>query len=76
MGLPAVFSKRHVNRLLHGIVHVIPHNPCGPWFPIRKHWVGPNVDIDLKVGQDVLHVEPPTLLGNLLSIASLHEGIP
>jgi hypothetical protein len=34
--------------------------------------VGSDVDVDLTVGQAVLHVEPPTVLRNLLSIASLH----
>jgi hypothetical protein len=32
--------------------------------------------MDLTVGQTMLHVEPPTVLKNLLSIASLHEGVP
>jgi hypothetical protein len=65
-----------VSSLLHGIVHVILDNSCGPWAPIKKHEVGPDVNMDLTVGQTMLHVEPPTVLKNLLSIASLHEGVP
>jgi hypothetical protein len=65
-----------VSSLLHGVVHVIPDNPRGPQAPIRKLGVGPDFDIDLIAGQAVLHVEPPTVLGNLLSVASLHEGVP
>jgi hypothetical protein len=37
--------------------------------------VGPDVDLDLIEGKVVLHVELPTILRNLLSIASLHEGV-
>jgi hypothetical protein len=65
-----------MSSLLHGVVNVIPDNPCGPRDPIKKHEVGPNVDVDLTAGQAVLYVELPTVLGNLLSIASLHEGLP
>jgi hypothetical protein len=64
-----------VSSLLHGVVHVVPDNPRGPWGPIRKHGVGPDVDLDLTEGKVVLHVELPTILRNLLSIASLHEGV-
>jgi hypothetical protein len=38
--------------------------------------VGLDVDVDLTAGQAVLHVELPTILRNLLFIASLHEGVP
>jgi hypothetical protein len=65
-----------VSSLLHGIVHVVPGNPRGPRAPIKKHGVGQDVDIDLTAGQAILHVEPPTVLGNFLSVASLHEGVP
>jgi hypothetical protein len=65
-----------VSSLLHGINHVIPDNPSGPYAPIRKHGVGPDVNVDLTAGQAVLHVESPTVLRNLLSIANLHEGVP
>jgi hypothetical protein len=65
-----------VSSLLHGLIHVIPNNPHGPRAPIRKHGVGSNIDVDLTAGQIVLHVEPPTILRNLLSVASLHEGVP
>jgi hypothetical protein len=65
-----------MSSLLHAVVHVIPDNPRGPRAPIRKHRVGLDVDIDLTAGKTVLHVESPTVLENLLSIASLHEGIP
>jgi hypothetical protein len=65
-----------MSSLLHGVMHVIPDNPCRPWAPIRKHGVGSDVEVDHTTGQDVLRVEPPMVLKNLLSIASLHEGIP
>jgi hypothetical protein len=65
-----------VSSLLHGVIHVVPDNPRGPQAPIKKHGVGPDVDVDLIAGQAVLHVEPPTVLENLLSIASLHKGVP
>jgi hypothetical protein len=65
----------HLSSLLHVIVHVVPDNPHGPQAPIRKHGVGLDVNMDLTVGQAVLHVEPPMVLGNLPSIASLHEGV-
>jgi hypothetical protein len=44
--------------------------------PIRKHRVGPNINIDLAARQALLLVEPSAVLGNLISVASLHEGIP
>jgi hypothetical protein len=41
-----------------------------------KHGVGPDADVDLIVGQAVLHGVPPMVLGNLLYVDSMHEGIP
>jgi hypothetical protein len=38
--------------------------------------VGPDVNVDLTAGQVMHHVEPPMVLGDFLSIASLHKGIP
>jgi hypothetical protein len=38
--LRAQSSERHVSSLLHGVVHVVPDDPRGPWAPIRKHEVG------------------------------------
>jgi hypothetical protein len=38
--------------------------------------VGLDVDMVLKAGQAMLFVEPPTVLGNLLPIASLHKAVP
>jgi hypothetical protein len=64
-----------MSSLLHGVIHVIPDNQHGSQAPIRKHGVEPDVNVDLTVGQAVLHVEPPTVLKNLLSVASLHEGV-
>jgi hypothetical protein len=74
--LRAQCGDLHVSSDLHGIVHVIPHDPRGPHAPISKHGVGLYVDVDFAVGWAVVHVEPPTVLGNLLTIASLHEGVP
>jgi hypothetical protein len=40
------------------------------------HGPGQDVDVDLIVGQVMLLVEPPVIPGKLLTVASLHEGIP
>jgi hypothetical protein len=48
--LRAQGTECHVSSILHGLVHVIPNNPHGPRSPIRKHGVGPDVNVDLTVG--------------------------
>jgi hypothetical protein len=55
---------------------VIANDPHGPWAPIMKHGVGQNIDVDLIALQLVLLEEPPVVLGNLIPVASLHEGVP
>jgi hypothetical protein len=64
-----------MSSLLHGIVHVVPNNPRGPQAPIRKHRVGPDIDVDITARKTILLVEPPTVLKNLDPVANLHEGV-
>jgi hypothetical protein len=69
-------GEHDVSSLLHGVVHVISNDPRGPWAPMGTHGPGQDVDVDLIVGQAMLLVEPPVIPGKLLTVASLHEGIP
>jgi hypothetical protein len=74
--LRAQGDEHHVSSLLHGVIHIVSDDPRRPRAPIRKHRVGRDVDVDLIAGQAMLFVEPPAVLGSLLAIASLHEGVP
>jgi hypothetical protein len=65
-----------VSSLLHSIIHVGPDRPRGPRGAIRKHGVGWDIDVDLTALQAVLLKEPTVVLGSLVPIASLHEGVP
>jgi hypothetical protein len=40
----------YMSSLLHGVIQVVPDNRRGPRAPIKKHGVGPDVNVDLIVG--------------------------
>jgi hypothetical protein len=65
-----------VSILFHSIIHVGPNSSRGSRAPVRKHWVGRDIDVDLTALQPMLLIESTIVLWGSVPIASLHEGIP